>query len=516
MKTNLLLALVVFTMMFISAGNVFAAKGNYDYVIKYGDRLWTLCEKHYGPGGGNEYFMEVAAASDIPEPDFILPGDHVKFVPAHKHVYKHVAKKTAGKKHVAIQKKTQKTVLAKAIKFDNIIANETHVTNVGIQAVEKVSIPAKTEEKADTAAISDSKDFVVPDQLKPKGESSAVITSNKVTVPEAPTITDTSQKKEQDAQMAPNVPEETVKTDMVAVEALEKSSEEKLSNINPFLNNGASSTSSSTMADIVKIDGEIGYVWGCLDMFGKCQTFGGSLDVYKNSEGVNKFGLDLGAELSVTNMTDVDSNTKRLRYAYFAGLAYKYEPNEKMRLVVKNGLMYQKTEDDISGIGGIDLSSLGVDLSQMGIDQTRLNVNFKRGQSGWLFYNKTDYTQKFEAWRMHLGTELRLPLSMEFSTDLPVNSMGSKKLDQSLAFLRFGVQRKINDNLFVGVETIPVFYSGETNLFGAMAGLSLDWKMIALKGGVLMHPYGLTKQATDNGGSFSEMLNAFLSFSIKF
>lgn len=262
--------------------------------------------------------------------------------------------------------------------------------------------------------------------------------------------------------------------------------------------------------DFLKINGEIGYFWGCLDMIGKCQGFGGSLDIYKNSQSRHKLGLEIGGEITLATLTDTESSLTRRKYSVFAGIPYMFE-TENDKLVVKNGVMYQSTDDDTVSVGMSMLNVLPPDTQIGGVDLSKFKYYLSRSQKDVMYYTSADYTHSFENWRLDAGFKLLLPISEKTETEY---ALYLPKIDQTLALARFGVQKKIGEETFLGIETFPVYYSGETNMLAAKASLDLNWKKLYFEGGILMYPYGLSDIANERGGSFQKLMNAYLAFKV--
>ncbi|NTW21913.1 hypothetical protein HGA34_00015 [Candidatus Falkowbacteria bacterium] len=268
---------------------------------------------------------------------------------------------------------------------------------------------------------------------------------------------------------------------------------------------------SPSKASALKVDGEIGYFWGCLDMMGKCQGFGGNLDIYPSYGGNHNFGLNIGADLTVGILDDYDSHMDRRKYSVAGGLTYKYERSGK-KLVMRNGLMYQYTEDIVDSLSLDNYLPPGAEFN--GFDLSKMYLHYNRAQSSVLLYSKADYTQSFDQWRVGLGYKYLLPISENVSTDSPESLA---RLDQRLALVRLGLQKKIGADTYFGIETNPVIYSGEKeDMLGAKASLLLNYKSMHLELGALMHPYGLPDIAKERGGTFTNTTNAFIEFKISY
>lgn len=512
MKTNLGMLAMVCTVVLFLIGNAFATEIKHE-IVK-GDTLIEIAKKYHGKKMGYK-FKEIAKQNHIKNPNMIIAG---KFLTIS------VVNGNATAKSVKVQQKKNVSLPeSSVVTIASPSAFEDEAKIIIVQLLEKESALEKK------IAMLEGQAALVSDKKTDSAESSPV---EKLQVAEIKSVVQEIEQPIEPIEIiyAPKKEPEKKVDKIATISPPPEIADDRFLNLATYTikktQRGLFMTTESMEKkeddSAVEVDGELGYFWGCLNLPGKCQWLGADIDIYGNINGTNKLGLNLGADLVFANMQDSDSNLRRSMYSVFAGVAYKYE-GEKSTFVIKNGVAYQETEDDISGVGSEiantftnAFTGMGIDPTSLGVDLSSLNVNFKRNQAGLLAYNNTDYLIKFENWKAHFGTELRIPLKMRFSTNLPSNSAGSSKMDQTLAIVSFGVQRKINTRTYLGIEAFPVFYSGETKMSGAKTALALDYRNLAIEGGVLMYPYGLSKEALASGGSFEKMLNAFLAFKVKF
>lgn len=504
MRTKLLLALV-FIVVFIFSGNVFAANSPYTHINQKGDNLWNLAEKHYGKSKDTpsakkarwNLIRRIAYVSGVKNPHWIYPGKITKFPQQEQQgSYKKVAKKHVVKNHRKISRENLSIFLIEIPRFaaiEKTTTPEDRPPETLVTAEIETVIPKVEEAKTPETAVSEKnvsdanqlsteekREVVVIDNSKTHGALAAAIDSiaaQGIPITRAESPTETTQYVEKTYEI-PGSSSGVIPVKNLFSQEAEKAEKRK------------------DAASPIEFNSNFGYRWSCYEQFGECQGAYFIGDVTLPLNKWHRLGLEVGFEWINVKLIDSDSKLKGDEKGYKGGVVYKYLSDKKLQIIIKNGLELKKIEDNISSLGG--------------------EVNFQRRQKDLLFYTVLDLQKEFEKWRLGLGFEFKSPLMSEFSSDLPGNS----KLNNEMLTVSVRLQRKVFSETYLGVEIKPYVHSKRIGFDGASAAFTMehrvnDWLEVKLKAGWLFYPYSFSEAAITQGATIGNTGSPDLGFDVR-